>query len=584
MIFYDFEVFKYDWLVVTMDTNKKETKVIINSKDELEIFFNENVNEIWCGFNNVRYDQYILKGILCGFNPKKINDYIIVEHNQGWQFSSLFRYNFNFINYDVMASGDRGLKAFEGFMGNDIKESSVPFDIDRPLTDDEIAETIKYCKHDVEQTVQVFIHRKKDFEAHLGLVKLACQGKALDLSLLSRTKPQLTAIILDASRKEHDDEFDISFPQTMRIDKYKGVIEWYQNPENRCYKKGNKSNHFNIDVAGVPHQFGWGGVHGAIPKYHSKGYFINMDVASLYPSLMIQYNLHSRNISNPQKFIDIYNQRLKYKAEKNPLQAPLKLVLNSTYGVLKDVNNALFDPLMSNNVCVHGQLLLLDLMERLEPYCDIIQSNTDGVLVKMPTTVPGALLNNAEELWFNLIDDIAYEWEERTGLKLEFDEYREIYQKDVNNYIVIDAEGHYKSKGGYVKELSELDYDLPIINKALVNYMLHGIPIRRTINECNNLREFQLVSKISNKYTHILYGDEPIKEKCIRIFASKDLSKPGVKKIHAVTGRPAKLTNSPEHCFIWNDNVNGVEVPEYLDRQWYINFANKRLADFGVVQ
>lgn len=582
MLFYDFEVFKYDWLVVVMNTNTRETNVIINSKEELERLYNANINEIWCGFNSNHYDQYILKAILCGFNPKEINDYIIVEGNPGWKFSSLLN-KFRINNYDVMQSGDRGLKAFEGFMGNDIKESSVPFDIDRKLTDEEIVETVKYCKHDVEQTIQVFLHRKKDFEAHLGLVKLACQDKPLDLSLLSKTKPQLTAIILDARRKEHDDEFEISFPPSMKIDKYKEVIEWYQNPENRCYKKGNKSNQFNIDIAGVPHQFGWGGVHGAIPKYHGKGYFINMDVASLYPSLMIQYNLHSRNISNPQKFVDIYNQRLKYKAEKNPLQAPLKLVLNSTYGVLKDKNNALYDPLMSNNVCVHGQLLLLDLMEHLEPYCNIIQSNTDGVLIKMPTNVPGASLENAEEVWFKLIDDIAYEWEFRTGLKLEFDEYREIYQKDVNNYIVIDADGHYKSKGGYVKGLSELDYDLPIINKALVHYMLHGIPVRRTINECNLLKEFQLVSKISSKYTHILHGNDVIKEKCIRVFASTNTNDAGVKKIHAVTGKPAKIPNSPDHCFIYNDDVNNVEVPIKLDRQWYIDFANKRLKDFGVV-
>ena len=583
MLFYDFEVFKYDWLVVVMNTTKRKTHVIINSKEELEELYESNINEIWCGFNSNHYDQYILKGILCGFNPKEINDYIIVEGNPGWKFSSLFN-KIHLINYDVMQSGDRGLKAFEGFMGNDIKESSVPFDIDRKLSDEEIAETVKYCKHDVEQTIQVFIHRKKEFEAHLGLVKLACQDKLLDLSLLGKTKPQLTAIILDARRKEHDDEFEISFPSTMRIDKYKEVIEWYQNPKNRCYKIGNKSNHFNIDIAGVPHQFGWGGVHGAIPKYHSKGYFINMDVASLYPSLMIQYNLHSRNISNPQKFVDIYNQRLKYKAEKNPLQAPLKLVLNSTYGVLKDKNNALYDPLMSNNVCVHGQLLLLDLMEHLEPYCDIIQSNTDGVLIKMPANVPGALLNNAEDVWFNLIDDIAHEWEVRTGLKLEFDEYREVYQKDVNNYIVIDDDGHYKSKGGYVKSLSELDYDLPIINKALIYYMLHGIPVRRTINECNQLKEFQLVAKISGKYTHIIHGDRVIKEKCIRVFASSNKKDAGVKKIHATTGRPAKIPNSPEHCFIYNDEVNNAEVPRKLDRQWYIDFATKRLKDFGVVE
>ena len=32
---------------------------------------------------------------------------------------------------------------------------------------------------------------------------------------------------------------------------------------------------------------------------------------------------------------------------------------------------------------VSGMLLLLDLIEKLEAHCEIIQSNTDGILIKM---------------------------------------------------------------------------------------------------------------------------------------------------------------------------------------------------------
>lgn len=563
-------------MVVIMDTDTRTTHAIVNDPKELERIYNDNINNIWCGFNSRHYDQYILKGILAGFNPKRLNDFIIVKHEPGWKFSSLLR-QFPLNNYDVMNSLDRGLKSFEGFMGNSIKETSVPFDVDRKLTDEELKEVEKYCRHDVSQTMQVFIERKSDFEAHLGLVKIACEGKPLDLSLIGRTKAQLSAIILDATRRDHDDEFDIDFPQSMRINKYRDVVRWYQNPDNRCYKYPDGSAvQLNIDIAGVPHQFGWGGVHGAIPQYYGKGFFINMDVASLYPSLMIQYNLLSRNMSNPKKYVDIYHTRLKYKKEKNPLQAPLKLVLNTTYGVMKDKNNALFDPLQANRVCVYGQLLLLDLIEHLEPIAKIIQSNTDGVLVKMP---PG---NDPDE-WYSKIDDVAYEWEKRTGLNLEFDEYTEIFQKDVNNYVVIDADGHFKSKGAYVKKLSRLDYDLPIVNKALIDFMVKGVPVDVTINSCNKLKEFQLVSKITYKYKCILYGDEPINEKCIRIFASKDDSDPGVRKVHAETNSPAKIPNSPEHCFLYNDDVNDLDAPEKLDKDWYINLARKRLEDFGVM-
>nr|WP_319023203.1 hypothetical protein [Tepidibacter hydrothermalis] len=576
LLFYDFEVFKEDWLVVVIDMTNKKEHVIINDPDALEKLHSENVNEIWVGFNSRHYDQYILKGILCGFDPKRINDYIIVKGNPGWKFSSLLR-NIKLINYDVMTGIDRGLKTFEGFMGNNIKESSVPFDIDRKLTQEELNETVKYCRHDVEQTVEVFLERKDDFEAHMGLVKLACKDKPLDLFLLSKTKVQLSSIILDATKKDHNDEFDIDFPSTMQIEKYTEVVDWYKNPENRKYKVDpdnprSKKNQLDIMVAGVPHVFAWGGVHGALDKYSGEGYYLNMDVASLYPSLMIQYNLGSRNMKDPNKYEEIYHTRLKYKAEKNPLQLPLKLVLNGTYGAMKDKNNQLYDPRQANRVCVYGQLLLLDLIEKLEPHCQIIQSNTDGVLVKM---------NRYED--FELIDDICYEWEQRTHLVLEFEEFRKVFQKDVNNYIIVSPDGKYKSKGGYVKKLNNLDYDLPIVNKALINYMVHNIPVEQTIDKCDDLKEYQLVSKISGKYTHILHGEEIVKEKCIRMFASTLPTDLGVKKVHAKTGKAAKMPNSPENCFIYNDEVNGVKVPSKLDKEWYINMAKKRLSDFGVI-
>ena len=575
MLFYDFEVFKYDWLVVVLDMIAKKEYVIVNNKEQLENLYTSNKNNIWIGFNSRHYDQYIFKGILAGFNPKEINDFIIVEDQPGWKFSSLLR-KFLLNNYDVMNGTDRGLKTFEGFMGNDICESSVPFNVDRKLTPEEIAETIKYCRHDVQQTVEVFLKRKSDFEAQMGLLQMF----NMPISNISKTKVQLSAEILEAHRpiKPYNDEFDISFPPTLKIEKYKEVVEWYKNPENRCYEyvteKGTtKKKQLEIMVDGVPTVFAWGGVHGAREKYSGEGYYINMDVASLYPSLMILYNLHSRSC-NPEKFNDIVNTRLKYKAEKNPLQAPLKIVINGTYGAMKDPNNPLYDPRQANNVCVYGQLLLLDLMEKLEGHCEIIQCNTDGILVKLP---------NGSNQAFAIIDDIAYEWEQRTGLKLEFDEYRKVFQKDVNNYVIVDADGHYKSKGAYVKKLSALDYDMAIVNKAMIEYMVNRVPAKTTIYNCHDLKEFQQVKKASGKYKCIIHGDKVLKEKCVRCFASVDEADGGLIKIHAITGRPAKMEGTPEKCFLWNTSVEGVKTPNRLNKRWYIGVANKRLKDFGVL-
>jgi hypothetical protein len=558
LIFYDFEVFYKDWMVVLIEYETKEKIVIINDKERLDDFYKQNKDDIWIGYNSRMYDQFILKGILLGMNPYDINTQIIDENKNGYQVIKNAE-SITLNNFDI-STGFHGLKQLEAFMGSKIKETSIPFDIKRKLSNSQIQEVVEYCTHDVLQTIEVFNNRKEEFDSQLSLIQMF----NLPMSMFNKTKAQLSAYILGATKSEpYDDEFNISIPDTLQLEKYKHVLEWYKNPDNLSYIK-----ELNTVISDVPHTFAWGGLHGSRDNYSAEGIILCMDVASLYPSLIIEYNYMSRNVVNPLKYKEIRDTRLRLKKEKNPMQAPLKIVLNATYGCMKDKHNPLYDPLMANNVCIAGQLLLLDLIEKVEPYCELIQSNTDGLFLKV---------DNIETV--EKIKLIASEWEKRTRLNLEWDIYNKIYQKDVNNYIIINEQGKYKSKGAYVKKLSNIDYDLPIVNKSLVNYFINNKPIEDTINECGNLREFQKVVKVSTLYKYAILGDKKLPEKVLRVFASKDEKAPGVFKVKS-KDRVEKIANTPERCFIWNENVNSTEVPEYLDRQYYIDIATKRLSDF----
>lgn len=557
MLFYDFEVFIYDWLVVIIDTDTKSEHVFVNDTHGLIQFYDKHKSDIWIGYNSRHYDQYILKAIICGFRPQEINHYIIVQNKPGWQFYKDF-WNIQLFNYDVMTNKFRSLKQLEGFQGHDIDESSVSFGILRELTSDEIQEVISYCRHDVHETMYIFKENISEFESELELLKMF----KLPLKHISKTKAQLSAFILDAKQPTipRQDEFDFSFPSTMAIAKYTDVIKFYD--ANRSYDKT-----LNIDVAGVPHTFAWGGLHGARDNYIGEGYFLNIDVASYYPALMIEYGYLSRNVKNPDKFREIRDTRLKYKAAKDKRQAPLKIVINGTYGAMKDKYNGLYDPLMANNVCIGGMMLLLDLIERVEPYCTLIQSNTDGILIK---------LNHPDD--YDLIDDICYEWEQRTKMELEFDEFVKVIQKDVNNYILIDADGNYKSKGACVKKLNKLDYDLPIVNEAVVNYFVKGIDPKETIYNCTELVKFQKIIKISGKYDHARHGNNLMHERVFRVFASTNKQDKPLRKVKNKI--PEKIAYTPERAFIHNEDVTGVSIPNKLDREWYLDLAKKRISDF----
>ena len=571
--FYDFEVFKHDWMVVVINPVAHDERVIINDADALIALYEEHKREIWVGYNNIHYDQFIFKGILCGFDPKAINDFIIAEGHKGWQYSSLLR-KLYMVNYDVFhPRTDRGLKTHEAYLGNDICETTVPFDIDRKLTDAEIAETVKYCRHDVEQTIEVFMQRKSEFDARMDLLKMF----NLPLVYLGKTDAQLTAIILGAERpaRPRDDEFDIVPLPCLDLGPYDFIRSWYLDPANQDY-----SATLDFDIAGCPHKCAWGGLHGAIAQYAGEGYFINVDVESYYPAEMIAHELLSRNVRDPSKFKGIRDHRIELKHAKDPRQKALKLVVNGTYGASKDKFNALYDPRQANMVCVNGQLMLIDLMHKLvrDVGAEIIQSNTDGVLIRMPDGFDGG-----PDAFYDRVDDVAYEWEHRTGMGLEFDEFTRVYQKDVNNYVLVAADGSMKTKGAYVKKLGPLDYDLAVVNKALVEFMVHGVPVEDTIAADDDLIDYQRVVKVSGKYKYGVHGHERLTDRCFRVFASTRESDGMIGRVKARKAKPEKFGNTSEHSFIDNGDVHGKKCPDYLDKAWYIQLAKTRLAQFGVM-
>ena len=557
----DFEVFTYDWLVVIIDAETKKEHVFVNDEQSLIDFYNQHKNNIWVGYNSRHYDQYILKAIVAGFPPQEINDWIINQKRLGWEFYEEF-WKIKLYNFDIMTDRNRSLKQLEGFMGHDIRETTVSFDTMRKLTDEEIKEVIKYCRHDVRETMHIFAENIHEFTSQLELLKMF----NLPMRYISKTKAQLSAIILEAEQPkfEREDEFNLSFPPTLRINKYTHILKFYEQVK---HAKNPYDEFLETDIAGIPHIFAWGGIHGARRNYYGEGDYLLIDVASYYPALMIEYSYLSRNVKNPKKFKEIRDRRLKYKAKKDKREAPLKIVINGTYGAMKDKYNGLYDPLMANNVCVGGQLLLLDLIEKLEPHVTLIQSNTDGLLIK---------LHNYDDYY--LVDDICYEWEQRTKMELEFEEYVKVIQKDVNNYILVDADGNYKSKGAYVKKLNPLDNDLPIVNRAVVNYLVHGIEPEETIFNSDKLMDFQKIVRISNKYEYAIYNGKRMNESVFRVFASVDKNDGELQKVR--DGSASKIAFTPDRCFIDNDDVTNKKVPSKLDYWWYLELANKRINDF----
>lgn len=584
---YDIEVFAHDWFVVFSDLEEKEIVVFHNDNVGLKRFM-LNHGLIFGGFNNKHYDDWVTQSMLTGADPEIVkahNDFIIQQHCNGWEFPFVQFQRKLFKSFDLRDDiADKGLslKAIEGNMCEPIVESSIDFNIKRKLTAEEVEEVIFYCKTDVSNSVKLYHKRKSYLDGKIAVGRL----KGIDASIsLSLTNPKLTATYLEARRADYNDEFEYEPPAELILNKYREPIEFF--------RKIDYNEKLKCDIAGVQHVYGWGGIHGARENYFDQSTeemkIVDIDVGSYYPSMMLEYGYISRSIPSAEGYANVYNTRIKAKHEGDDETAgALKLVLNSTYGAMKNQYNPLYDPRGANHICITGQLLLTDLIEKLEDVegFSLIQSNTDGLMIKFPVA-------NEKQ-----INKIVEEWEQRTRLNMEYTEIHRIAQKDVNNYIVqvgatylirdgvktFTKEDKLKinTKGGYVSLWqggSFKNNSLIIVHKAIVEYFMNSVPVEDTINKAENIFDFQMICKTGGTFQNTVWavGDDQITvQRVNRVYAVKDQKYGLIYKVK--DGRLHKMPDVPEHCYV--DNTNCLKIAADIDRSFYIELAKKRIADF----
>ena len=268
LVTYDFEVVAHDWLVVIKDYKTKHYTEIHNDNQALLACVDEDT--VYCGFNSKGYDQYIMKAVCAGFSPeevKQLNDWIIAG-NQGWECPLLQGVRFWFNNIDIKDDMQMGLslKAIEGHLGMSIEETDVDFDIDRPLTPDEIKLMFKYCRHDVDATEKIIDLRKNYLQNKINIGKLAGLS---DVKALSMTNAKLTAAMLKARLTERDDEREYKYPENLRREYIPSeVFDFFDRmKDDSLSDKDVFTGKLNICIGECPVTLGYGGIHGAIPNF-----------------------------------------------------------------------------------------------------------------------------------------------------------------------------------------------------------------------------------------------------------------------------------------------------------------------------
>ena len=212
-----------------------------------------------------------------------------------------------------------------------------------------------------------------------------------------------------------------------------------------------------------------------------------------------------------------------------------------------------------------------------------------------------AVMYTIEEEYKEQAHKVLHDWEKLTGLELEEDNIVKIVMRDVNNYASINQIGdndydiHYKGgeltrgehkfKWNKDKKIFEYSYkpslksnSMSIVSEALLKFLLFDIPIRETMEKCNDIFRYQFISHLGSTY-----------EKCVQESENGDILLQRHNRIYCgnipsgtiikvkPNGRRDSLANCPPNPIV--DNANKLTIND-INKEWYVEFAQEKANDF----
>lgn len=560
---YDIEVFPNVFHCTVKNTEtgelyKFEISCRSNQLDELVNFFHTvetdhtfgdlyttdiqlNTDKLFCGYNNLHYDNAIINYIIDYRDVMKYKGYrdicksifnlsrtITTSSDDNILAWKKWKYMVCFDSFDIltMLYSNKlrvGLKEIQVTMQyKNVQEFVADWQADLP--ENQIDLMIDYNINDVNSTEELLNRCKKDIDLRIaiedeyGVRVLSKDGVNIGMKILTQKYLEKTGLTWW-------DIKDLRSP--MDTIKLKDVILpfiKFNNPilskvltdmKSQIVPPGRKGYENKFVFGGLRYSVGVGGIHSQndpeIIISKEDEMLIDIDVASLYPSMLIEYGFYPKHLG--PEFLEVYkqikNERIEAKHNGNKVKnETLKLALNGLSGNLQNEHNFCYSPFAVMQIRINGQLLLLMLAEKLvEVGCRIVQANTDGLFVLLKKDV------------YSKVNNICREWEQLTKLTLEEDRFKAMYQYAINDYFAITENDEVKEKGMFITTVKLGKGLTPkIIPKAVINYFKNGVPVEETIKGCQDIRDF-LMSEKTGKQWHVEYNNKE-QQRTNRFYAS----------------------------------------------------------------
>jgi hypothetical protein len=550
-------------------------------------------------FNGMSYDIPMLTLALNGVTVLKLkqaSDLIIQQNTRAADICKMHKIKaeqlkkYNHIDIREVIRGSGGLKLYAGRLHSQ-RMQDLPFPPDAILSLNQIAIVRYYCINDLKSTNRV---KSVLFEP---LRLRALLSKQYNLELRSKSDAQIAeAVIAHEIQKK-------TGRRPTKPEIIPGKTFNYKNPGFLVYSTGMMNAVFS-QVLSTKFEIGYDGKVG-IPKeleafdiklgelsynlqiggLHSKekvvSYsktdtlrLVDADVESFYPRIILNQKLYPPHLG--PIFLAVYEeqvvQRLAAKARKDKSETGTrKIIINGAYGKLGSPYSILYAPELMIQVTLTGQLVLLMLIERMElAGLTVVSANTDGVVCICPNE------RSAE------LAAIYRQWELDTNFKLEFNTYRELAIRDVNNYMAITEDGKTKGKGCFANFWKTLDLSedqlsinptATICTEAVERFIRDGTPMMTTITDSREIAKFLSIRTVKGGAVKLWEdGRSEYLGKVVRWYYGEDKGP----FVYANSGKrvPKSIGAIPAMDL-------PAKFPENVDYDWYIAESEKLLKCLG---
>jgi len=535
-------------------------------------------------FNGNAYDLLILAALIDGYTCqqlKTLSDLIITSGKPSWQIArdAHLHNTWNHIDLIEVAPGSASLKVYAGRLGAP-KMQDLPIAPSASITPKDREALRHYCRNDLDVTARLYRALEKQIELRSKMTR------KYGMDLRSKSDAQIAEAVI---KRELEKETGKQYLAPKVKNDY---VFYYQDPEILTFKslelravyKRILSTEFTLGkngsvvipewlkaerivVDGAQYQMGIGGLHSCEKRQtvvaDSDHFLADWDVASYYPSIILQQGLYPKHLGKP--FLGIYKsiveRRLKAKKIGDKVTADtLKITINGSFGKFGSKYSALYSPDLLIQTTMTGQLALLMLIERMaEIGVKTVSANTDGVV----------LYGHNNQL--SNVNQVAWDWMLDTSFTLERTDYSALASRDVNNYLAVKTDGSVKGKGCFAEPSLMKNPEHQIVYDAVKQFVATGCPIEKTIYECADVLKFLTVRKVTGGAT---WNDKPI-GKTVRFYYSNQVPS--------------------DRCILYAKNGNRVpksagskplldlpdELPSDIDYRVYIEAAEKLVCEVG---